>query len=162
MGKAISRSWSWRFDRSVGDIWPILADTARFNEASKLPRHQIEEIPQADGSVVYIGRAKMGLIKLEWREKPVNWGTGQFVRTASPGDRVLSLGRTQLQEDGQIRRRVCRRPARGALRIRAASGLGRARGPGRASGRGHRGHAQWPWIGQSNRRSGAEGAGGRS
>ena len=78
MGKPISRSWSWRFDRSAGDIWPILADTARFNEASKLPRHQIEEIPQADGSVVYIGRAKIGPIKLEWREKPVNWITGQW------------------------------------------------------------------------------------
>ena len=78
MGKPISQSWSWRFDRPVGDIWPILADTARFNEASKLPRHQIEEIPQPDGSVVYIGRAKMGPVKLEWREKPVNWITGQW------------------------------------------------------------------------------------
>ena len=78
MGKAMSRSWSWRFDRPAGDIWPILADTARFNEASKLPRHLIEEIPQPDGSVVYIGRAKMGPFKLEWREKPVNWITGQW------------------------------------------------------------------------------------
>ena len=59
-------------------MWSVLADTARLNEAQKLPRHQIEEIPQADGSVLYLGRARIGPIALAWREKPVNWVAGQW------------------------------------------------------------------------------------
>ena len=78
MGKSKSRSWTWHFDQPVDAVWPIMSDTARFNEAAKLPRHEIEEIPEADGSVTYIGRAKKGPLKLEWREKPVNWVFGQW------------------------------------------------------------------------------------
>ena len=59
-------------------MWSVLADTARLNEAQKVPRQQIEEIPQADGSVLYLGRARIGPIALAWREKPVNWVTGQW------------------------------------------------------------------------------------
>jgi hypothetical protein len=59
-------------------MWPLLADTARINEASKLPRQTIEETPQADGSVLYIARAKQGPIRLEWREEPVNWVSNQW------------------------------------------------------------------------------------
>jgi len=78
MGKAKNHSWTWHFDQPVDAVWPIMSDTARFNEAAKLPRHEIEEIPQPDGSVTYIGRAKKGPFKLEWREKPVNWVFGQW------------------------------------------------------------------------------------
>ena len=46
-----SASWTWHFDRPPADIWPLLADTARVNEAAKLPKHAITEIPQPDGSV---------------------------------------------------------------------------------------------------------------
>ncbi|MFQ5775878.1 MAG: adenylate/guanylate cyclase domain-containing protein [Kiloniellaceae bacterium] len=67
------RTFVWRFASPREAIWPILADTARFNEAAKLPKHTIEEIPQRDGSVRYIGRARRGPFALEWREKPVNW-----------------------------------------------------------------------------------------
>jgi class 3 adenylate cyclase len=55
-----------------------MADTARFNEAAALPKHDIEEIPQADGSVVFLGRLKRGPLALQWREKPVNWVHGQW------------------------------------------------------------------------------------
>jgi class 3 adenylate cyclase len=73
IGKPKSRTWTWHFDAPVDAVWPVMADTARFNEAAKLPRHQIEEIAQPDGSVVYIAGARKGPFKLEWREKPVNW-----------------------------------------------------------------------------------------
>ena len=59
-------------------IWPIMADTARFNEAAALPKHEIEEIPRSDGSVLYLGRLKRGPLTFEWREKPVNWVTDQW------------------------------------------------------------------------------------
>ena len=48
MGKSKSRSWTWHFDQPVDAVWPIMSDTARFNEAAKLPRHEIEEdVPEA-------------------------------------------------------------------------------------------------------------------
>jgi len=78
MGKPISRNWVWQVDRPAAEIWPLLADTARVNEASKLPRQQIEETPQPDGSVRYIARARQGPIRLEWQEKPVNWVSNQW------------------------------------------------------------------------------------
>src|SRR5262249_10186907 len=49
-----------------------------FNEAAALPKHDIEEIPQPDGSVLYLGRLKRGPFTLVWQEKPVNWIDGQW------------------------------------------------------------------------------------
>ena len=73
-----SASWTWHFDRPPADIWPLLADTARVNEAAKIPKHAITEIAQPDGSVQYFGRVKMGPFDLKWREQPVNWINEQW------------------------------------------------------------------------------------
>ena len=80
MGEVHSRTWTWEFDSPAEKIWPVLADTARFNEAAELPDHQVEEIPQADGSVLYIGRARTGPFRLEWRDRPANWLTNRWFR----------------------------------------------------------------------------------
>ena len=83
-----SASWTWHFDRPPAEIWPLLADTARVNEAAKIPKHAITEIAQPDGSVQYFGRVKMGPFDLKWREKPVNWINEQWFehcRTFSSG-----------------------------------------------------------------------------
>lgn len=74
------RTFVWQFDSPVEDIWPVLSDTARFNEAAELPKHDIEEIAQADGSVRYVARAKMGLLNLVWDDHPVNWVAGRWFR----------------------------------------------------------------------------------
>ena len=29
-----SENWTWHFDKPAAEIWPIVADTARFNEAA--------------------------------------------------------------------------------------------------------------------------------
>lgn len=73
MGKARQQSWVWHFDQPVEAMWEVLADTARFNEAAKLPKHDIIEVPQPDGAVQYFGQLKRGPITLKWRERPVNW-----------------------------------------------------------------------------------------
>lgn len=73
-----ARTWQWSFKNAPAAIWPLLADTARFNEAAALPRHDITEIPRSDGSVDYFGRAKMGPFLLKWQERPVNWVSDQF------------------------------------------------------------------------------------
>ena len=66
------RSFVWEFDSPVDRVWPVLADTARFNEAAGLPKHEIIETPREDGSVEYLGRAKLGRTELEWEDHPVN------------------------------------------------------------------------------------------
>jgi len=67
------REWVWSFDAPPEKIWPILSDTARFNEAAGLPKHDITETPQDDGSVLFTAVAKQGRFTLAWREEPVNW-----------------------------------------------------------------------------------------
>lgn len=73
-----SRTWSWNFAHPPEAIWPLLADTARFNEAAGLPRYTVEEIPRPDGSVAYFGQARFGPFDLRWEEHPVNWVAGQW------------------------------------------------------------------------------------
>ena len=78
MAKLHSRSWVWHFDSPPERIWPLLADTARFNEAADLPKHEIIETPRPDGSVEYVGRARKGPFQLVWEERPVNWVSNQW------------------------------------------------------------------------------------
>ena len=75
---AVSQTWEWEFEHSSAAMWPLLADTARFNEAAKVPKHQITEVPQADGSVHYFGAVKIGPFDVKWQEKPVNWVSEQW------------------------------------------------------------------------------------
>lgn len=73
MGGVKSRTFTWPFDCPVDKIWPILADTERFNEAAQLPKHKIEEHPNDDGSIDFVGEAKFGPYTLIWDEEPTNW-----------------------------------------------------------------------------------------
>jgi class 3 adenylate cyclase len=73
MAEPQSRTFHWRFANPPEAIWPILSDTVRFNEAAGLPRYDIDETLQVDGSVLYEGRLKLGPVRLHWREIPVNW-----------------------------------------------------------------------------------------
>lgn len=104
MGSLKSKSWSWHFKNPPQIMWPLLADTARLNEAAKLPRHIITEIPQEDGSVAYFGEAHMGPFALKWQERPVNWITEQFfehIRDFSSGPIGQIGAHLTLQSDPQ-------------------------------------------------------------
>jgi hypothetical protein len=72
------REWAWSFDAPPAVIWPILSDTARFNEAAGLPKHDITETPQDDGSVLFTAVAKQGPFTLAWHEEPVNWVANEW------------------------------------------------------------------------------------
>jgi class 3 adenylate cyclase len=96
------KSWTWSFTNPPQAIWPLLADTARFNEAAKLQRHRITEVPQADGSVAYFGDVKLGPFDLKWQERPVNWVSEQFfehVRDFTSGPVGLLDARFVLKAD---------------------------------------------------------------
>jgi class 3 adenylate cyclase len=68
-----SRKWVWSFEKPAEALWPLIADTARFNEALKTPKYLVEEIPQPDGSMLRLARARIGPIQLEWEEHPFEW-----------------------------------------------------------------------------------------
>jgi class 3 adenylate cyclase len=73
-----SQTWHWEFDRPASVIWPLLADTARFNEAAAFPLQEIEEHPQADGSVRYFASTRLGPFVLRWEEFPANWQENEW------------------------------------------------------------------------------------
>src|SRR5271165_5149745 len=76
------RTLSWRFDAPPERLWPLLSDTARLNEAAKLPKYQVEDIPEPDGRVRHVGRARVAGIALEWEEPPYEWVRDRFFRHA--------------------------------------------------------------------------------
>lgn len=82
------RTWTWTFDLPPDQLWPVLADTNRFNEAIGLPTYTLEETPQPNGTVLRCGRAKAAGFMLEWEEKPYEWITGRHFRQS----RVFTKG----------------------------------------------------------------------
>ena len=82
------RTWSWTFDLSPSVLWPVLADTNRFNEAMGLPPYLLEETPQPNGTVLRRGRGKAAGFTLEWEEKPYEWVLGRHFNVS----RVFSKG----------------------------------------------------------------------
>ena len=69
----IERAWEWRFAASPELLWPVLADTARFNEAIGLPRYAITEVAQPDGSVRRTGSVHRFGLTLSWDEGVPEW-----------------------------------------------------------------------------------------
>ncbi len=82
------RTWTWTFDLPPDELWPVLADTNRFNEAMGLPTYVLEETPQANGTILRRGRGKAAGFTLEWEEKPYEWIVGRHFRQA----RVFTKG----------------------------------------------------------------------
>ena len=79
-GTAARGVWVWRFEQPPDRVWPILADTTRFNEAADIQKHRIAEVAQDDGSVHYLATLKVGPFTIRWREVPVEWVTEQRFR----------------------------------------------------------------------------------
>lgn len=82
------RAWTWTFDLPPDQLWQVLADTNRFNEALGLPPYTLDETPQPNGTVLRRGRGKAAGFALEWEEKPYEWVTGRHFRQS----RVFSKG----------------------------------------------------------------------
>jgi class 3 adenylate cyclase len=75
-------TWTWTFDLPPAELWPVLADTNRFNEAMGLPPYVLEETPQPNGTVLRRGKGKAAGFTLEWEEKPYEWIEGRYFRQA--------------------------------------------------------------------------------
>jgi hypothetical protein len=71
--REIARIWEWQFAASPELLWPVLADTASFNEAMGLPRYAVSETPQPDGSVRRVGSTRLFGMNLSWDEGVPEW-----------------------------------------------------------------------------------------
>jgi class 3 adenylate cyclase len=76
------QTWTWHFDLPPERLWPVLADTNRFNEAMGLPAYALEETPQPNGTILRRGKGKAAGFTLEWEEKPYEWVHGRHFRQA--------------------------------------------------------------------------------
>lgn len=97
------QEWVRNFAHPPEALWPFLSDTARYNEASGLPKHDIIETPQPDGSVLFEGHAKLGWVTLEWREEPVNWVKNQWfehIRHFTRGPLRMLRAHLRLEPEG--------------------------------------------------------------
>src|SRR5579871_4706020 len=86
--KIMRRTWTWHFDLPPDRLWPVLADTSRFNEAMGLPPYTLEETPLPNGTVLRRGSGKAAGFTLEWEEKPYEWIHGRYFRQR----RIFSKG----------------------------------------------------------------------
>jgi class 3 adenylate cyclase len=75
--RTVQREWEWEFSAAPEALWPVLADTARFNEAAGLPRYEVTDLPQPDGTVRRIGRARRLGITVSWEEGVPQWIVGR-------------------------------------------------------------------------------------
>jgi class 3 adenylate cyclase len=82
------RTLTWHFDLPADRLWPVLADTNRFNEAMGLPPYKLEETPQPDGTVLRRGQGKAAGFTLAWEEKPYEWIHNRYFRQS----RVFTKG----------------------------------------------------------------------
>ncbi len=82
------RTWTWTFDLPPDRLWPVLADTERFNEAVGLPAYTLEPTLQPNGTVLRRGQGKAAGFALEWEEKPYEWIAGRHFRQS----RVFTKG----------------------------------------------------------------------
>ncbi len=82
------RTWTWHFDLPPDRLWPVLADTSRFNEAMGLPPYVLEETPQPNGTVLRRGSGRAAGFTLAWEEKPYEWILERHFRQA----RVFTRG----------------------------------------------------------------------
>jgi len=82
------RTLTWHFDLPADRLWPVLADTNRFNEAMGLPPYKLEETPQPNGTVLRTGQGKAAGYTLAWEEKPYEWILNRYFRQS----RVFTQG----------------------------------------------------------------------
>src|SRR3546814_4896449 len=100
MAEPHTRTFRWQFDRPPAAIGPLLADTVGVNEAAGLPRYDVAETLQEDGSVLVEGRLKQGPLAIGWREIPQNWVAPRWFEHRREFYNGPQIGRASCRERG--------------------------------------------------------------
>jgi hypothetical protein len=63
----------WQLKSSPEELWPYVADTHRFNQATRLPEIEFTEIPlEIGGSRLMARTSKLGIV-VEYEDHPFEW-----------------------------------------------------------------------------------------
>jgi hypothetical protein len=71
--KTVKYLWQWQLKNSPAALWPYVADTHRFNQASNLPPMDYTEIPLESGGSRRLARTNKWGISVEFEDFPFNW-----------------------------------------------------------------------------------------
>lgn len=110
MGSVVNHTFERRFKAPRAKVWEAIADTARYNEFIGLPKHDIREEEQPDGSVRFFGTARIGPVTLAWEDIPQEWVHQQWFRhlrvfSKGPIESLKAIARFEDTDDGGA---VCR------------------------------------------------------
>jgi class 3 adenylate cyclase len=72
-GKTITYLWQWQLKSSPAALWPYVADTHRFNQATSLPAIAYTELPLETGGSQRIARTTKLGITVEYEDFPFDW-----------------------------------------------------------------------------------------
>ena len=66
--------WEWALQSSPETLWPLVADTNRFNRDAGVPAVETisESVPIGGGRGRHLGFSRLG-IKVDWEEVPFEW-----------------------------------------------------------------------------------------
>ncbi len=93
-----------RYDRPPIDVWRVISDTNRVNEAAGgVAPYTVEDVAQPDGSVIRHGRGRMGPFTAAWTEGFGEWVESSYVGqvrnyTRGPARRLAAV--FQVTPDG--------------------------------------------------------------
>lgn len=91
--KLVVKSWTWHLKAPREALWPLLSDTARLNEAMKLPRYSLRETVTGEGLRKWYGEYDTSKGRVRWEEPPFEWARNHWWRwerfpEAGPFERV--------------------------------------------------------------------------
>ena len=75
-----SRTFTYDYDAPLEAVWAAMADTARYNEAADLPKHDVQEEVLDHYGIRFFAKARMGPFSLKWEDLPCNWVRNQWFR----------------------------------------------------------------------------------
>lgn len=78
--KPVSKSWNWQLAVSRTQLWPLLSDTERLNEALGLPCYRLRETIDTEGVRRRYGEYDINDERIRWEELPMEWAAPHWWR----------------------------------------------------------------------------------
>lgn len=103
-GKVITYLWQWQLKSSAAALWPYVADTHRFNQATSLPAMDYTEIPLETGGSQRIARTTKLGIMVEFEDFPFDWVREQEfsnLRLFKRGPLARTYAKVRLEPHGE-------------------------------------------------------------
>jgi len=69
----IEKTYEWDLSAAPSQLWPLLSDTARLNEALDLPRYSISETFDSESLRRRYGEMVEDEKRVRWEEPPFEW-----------------------------------------------------------------------------------------